>query len=169
MMVHATVDKHLRHLVLMSYPQVHIAKSIHRGWGEGNLTRAQVGCLLVSLLLAMGCDTGPPEYPVSGVVEYNGVAVPTGWVLFKSADHGQTSAAIDPEGHYETLLPAGKYMIGVSAPRKSSAVGMDTFEEGPLPPHVPIRFSLPDKTGIVLTVEQKEANPFDIEIKERQR
>lgn len=130
--------------------------------------------LFLSVVLVLsaivGCGVGKPKlYPVSGQVKYNDKPVPTGWVLFLSEEGKTVTATIESDGRYQAQLPAGTHRVGVSAPREITTTGFDAFKEGPLPPHVPIKFADPEYTGIVFTVKGEGENVFDITLKSGRR
>ena len=112
--------------------------------------------------VVVGCtDSGPKRYAVKGVVTFNKKPVPRGWVIFLSQGNDRQTTTIGSEGQYEVELPAGTYRVGVSAPRETTATGLDAFKAGVPPPYVPVRFSLPEHSGIVATVEAVDENEID--------
>ena len=128
--------------------------------------------LVLASGLICGCSEGGPErFPVKGVVTFNGETVPRGWVVFVAEDKQKETAAIGADGGYEAALPVGKYQVGITAPREMTATGMDAFKAETPPPYVPVRFGIPENSGLGATVEAVEENTIDfpLELKRRRR
>ena len=49
----------------------------------------------------------------------------------------------------------------MSAPRETNETGFEAFETGVPPPYVPVRFSQPEQSGGVATVEAIDQNEID--------
>lgn len=125
---------------------------------------------LVLVALIAGCGGGgPPSYTVQGTVTYAEKPVPTGWVIFLASDEQRSTAEIGTDGQYQTELPAGKYQIGISAPRVSDKTAMEAFDERPMMPHVPYRFAMPKSSGLSATIEANDGNRVDLTLKQQKR
>ena len=137
------------------------------------VTRSMVHLKLYSLLAVVllsaavvGCsDGGLERFPVYGVVTFNDNPVPRGWVVFLSESNKKQTATIGSDGQYELELPAGEYRVGVSAPREMKETGMDAFKAQPPKPYVPVRFSQPGHSGVVVKVEPTDENEIDFPLK----
>ena len=67
------------------------------------------------ILLAAGCGAStPPDGEVSGTVSYRGQPVRGGIITFVSDRGVQTSAVIDPIGHYQMKAPSGAMKVTVN-------------------------------------------------------
>ena len=135
---------------------------------------------LVAALVLFGCSKpkGPPKQatvPATGMLTYNGKAVPNASVIFQSIDgkvssHGSTDAAgIFTLSTYGTQdgAPPGRYRVTVAA-------GMaKEVEPGVLAPEpaggfkspVPAKYANPKTTDIVVEVKEQGKNDFTIALK----
>lgn len=129
------------------------------------MMRLEVYAVLVVALLStalVGCtDGGPERFPVKGIVSFNEEPVPRGWVIFLAENDEKETAVIGSDGIYEASLPAGQYRVGVSAPREMEETGLDAFIAETPPPYVPVRFSMPENSGVVAKVEAADENKID--------
>jgi hypothetical protein len=74
---------------------------------------SRLGLLLVFAVVA-GCG-GQRQGKVIGQVTYEGKALPGGWILFRPADARKNAVpvALDEQGHFEAVLPAGEVQVSV--------------------------------------------------------
>lgn len=97
------------------------------------------GLVAASLVVTLGCETGPPQDPttqVTGQVTLNGEPVEAGTISYVGADdrqQGRPSASGEiKNGTYTAQVRAGTKQVQIRAPRESGS---------------------PDVTGLVPTVE----------------
>lgn len=73
-----------------------------------------ISCLL-ALLLLCGCSSAPPEYHLSGTVQYGGQLVPAGQIFFEpdytKGNDGQAGFAYIKDGRFDTR-DRGKGVLG---------------------------------------------------------
>ena len=129
--------------------------------------------LLVALLVATGCDPGPPTGSVTGQVTFRGTPLNEGTISFSSTDGSQVvaSGTIQPDGNYSLLfgtktgIPLGEYSVCVHPP----AVPFDPGNPGPPQPpkefpNIPHQYRTPASsplTGVVAEGEQELS--FDLD------
>lgn len=126
------------------------------------MTRLLSSCLLVAILLSLGC-TDPNEAVVSGTVTVDGEPAEMGSITFIPAD-GLTSTAggAITDGKYRAVVPPGSKKVQI---RVSKIVGQTKLYDTPDSPMQPVyREVLPpkynDQTELVLDVKpgQNEEN-----------
>jgi hypothetical protein len=68
---------------------------------------------LLFLPVVVGC--GPGQGKLTGHVSFNGAPLPGGVLFFRPADtkENSISAAVDEQGNYSTVLPAGEVQISI--------------------------------------------------------
>ena len=128
--------------------------------------------LLLVCLLSAGCGSasGPPLYPVTGKVTFDGKPIEDGRILFREAQ-GQKrgfSGAIK-NGQYSLEATEGKMSVSITAAREVPG----KFEEspaGPDEPKVPVReMYIPKKynseTTLEATVGNSGSNNVNFELK----
>jgi len=71
-------------------------------------------CVCFTLVGIMGCggaDPGPPRFPISGTVNYNGAPVPHGEIIFEpdaeAGNNGPATRAVIDNGAYSTKKGPG--------------------------------------------------------------
>lgn len=98
---------------------------------------------------------------------YHKKAVPTGWVIFLSAERKGSAAQIGADGSFQTELPAGEYGVGMSASRESDKTVMEAFDEAPQRLNVPDYFSDPQYLDLRVTVEADDENKIELTLTDR--
>lgn len=81
--------------------------------------RVAGGCLVLAMVLLVGCQGGKPKATVKGKVTYKGVAVTTGSVNFFLPSKGAgVSANLDANGQFVFTEPVepGSYKVFVQPP-----------------------------------------------------
>ena len=73
----------------------------------------------------------------------------------------ETAAAINEDGSYRLEAVPGTYQVGIASPPELPA-GREAFEQPAPPSLVPDWYGYPGRSGIEVTVEEKEENVFDI-------
>lgn len=132
--------------------------------------------------LSVGCGsrypTGPQKQatvPATGIVTYQGKAVPNASVIFQSLDgkvsaHGSTDAAgtftLSTYGNQDGA-PPGRYKVTVAA---GMAKEVEPGVLAPEPPGgfkspVPAKYANPSTTDIVLEVKEQGRNDFTVQLK----
>ncbi|MBN1588927.1 MAG: hypothetical protein JW888_05380 [Pirellulales bacterium] len=130
-------------------------------------------CVAVSLLLSLvvvGCgESGPPTFPVTGSVTYQGKPLPLGSVMFVPQDkHGQAKGSpIDANGHYQLDAAAGEYMVEVQMIARLRSQPAPDGEGANMDMPV-VDWLIPEKynqfqtSGLKVVVEPKETNQIDL-------
>jgi len=119
----------------------------------------------VFLLVCAGCGGGPAEYEVTGTVTYKDNLIPTGSVTYAPQGGGQLIVtAIAEDGTYKLQAPIGTYEVGIAAIGEV-AEGREGFEQRTPQPLLPGRFSYPSRSGVVVTVEEKDDNLIDLSLR----
>jgi hypothetical protein len=134
--------------------------------------------LLLPALLAAGC--GPSKASVSGMVTFQGRALPSGTVLFHGEDGRVEHALIGADGGYALAdAPTGAVRITVQS-HPAMPAGFPTSGEGPppAPPElaamtkdrhdgsrvaIPLRYLDPGQSGLTCTV-RPGSQTHDIEL-----
>ena len=120
--------------------------------------------LVCAILLATGCaDDGPQKYPLTGKVTFRDKVVPAGSVTLAPQGGGKLVAtAIHQDGSYRLEALPGTYHVGVASVTPDMPTGKEAFGQPGPPSMVPDWYSYPGRSGIEVTVEEKEENVFDI-------
>jgi hypothetical protein len=118
--------------------------------------------LLGPALLAGCSPSGPPTYPVSGTVLFDGKPLPRGDIIFHAArgDLGADAGKIK-DGKYSFRAKAGKKKVAILA---SKAVpGKRDPIMGPLiENYIPARYN--DETTLTTEVRESGENQFDFQL-----
>ena len=119
--------------------------------------------LVGAILLATGCtDRRPQTYPLTGKVTIGDQVVPSGSVTLAPRGGGRlVVTAINEDGSYRLEAVPGTYQVGIASPPELPA-GREAFEQPAPPSLVPDWYGYPVRSGIEVTVEDKEENVFDI-------
>lgn len=126
----------------------------------------------LAIVLCSGCGGGgPPTYPVSGSVVYDGKPVPTGMVALVPAASGpRATGAIAADGSFTLEAPAGDYKVAVLAPRETSMGDLsennwvEAFRKSSPEPYVPGLYSDPETTPLSFTVTPDGENLCTLKI-----
>jgi len=125
-------------------------------------SRLNPAVLLLLLCGAIGCNSGPTFYDVTGTVTCDGVPIEVGEIIFVASDNGSTPAAgTIQNGTYQVKLPAGKKKVKIAASRKipgKGAMGEDYVYQSYIPP----RYN--DKTTLEAEVTSVPVNHFDFSL-----
>ena len=116
-------------------------------------------------LLSIGCGEQAPElFDVSGRITYKKNILTSGSVTFAPKGGGDLIVvAISADGEYKLQAPVGTYEVGVAS-MAEIADGKEGFEQAAAKPTLPGKYSYPSRSGIVVTVEEKELNQLDIQL-----
>lgn len=109
-----------------------------------------------------GCgDAGPPTYPVSGVVSYQGKPLPAGVILFRPKQGPATSAEIGPDGRYALTAVEGSHAVQVvSLDLPPGSENNDELLAGARS-YIPTKYNRFQTSGLQATVEAKDENNID--------
>ena len=114
------------------------------------------------LVVLLGCGTSsPPQFEVRGRVTYKQAAILNGSVTFAPQGGGELIVVGISDGDYQLQAPAATYEVAVTA-MGEVAEGREGFEQKATRPQLPSRFSHPSRSGIVVSVEEKEINQIDL-------
>jgi len=114
-----------------------------------------------ALALAGDEKPDPKGEAVSGRITFKGKPLAGGTVTFASKDGKTTvAAAIDAEGAYKAVVPAGDYAVAITTlvPKKKD----DKDPPVKLPP-IPAKYGDPKTTPLTATVKDGK-NTFDIQL-----
>ena len=130
-----------------------------REFSQGRRALISVG--LFAILVAAGCgDDGPSRYRVSGTVQFNGLPVPGGEIIFSpdasQGNSGPGSFAMIKQGKYETFRDKG----AVAGPHRITISGYNAMP-GQIPDDQIIELFPLYQTTVELT-EQDQQHDFDI-------
>jgi hypothetical protein len=118
--------------------------------------------LFLALAVAVGCNSGPGVYDVTGTVSLDGVPIEDGEIVFVAADNGTAPGAARIErGAFALKLPAGKKKVKIAASRKvpgKGAMGDDFVYQS----YVPAQFN--EQTTLEAEVAPGGANRFDFKL-----
>ena len=126
----------------------------------------RLASLAVVLGIAIGCDTGPTTFSVSGTVTYKGQPLKSGLINFKEPRGRPLGGGIRPDGTYEFDVPAGEYQVRIDAP----APLPEGHQPGdPLPQGVerlaPLKYASFGSSGLSATVRAEGgAQTIDFEL-----
>lgn len=122
---------------------------------------------LSCLLLTAGCDGGPAVYDVAGRVTYQGEAVDSGTINFRSDDGKLYGGGLQANGQYEYRLPQGEYAVRIDAPTPLPS----GWKEGdPLPTDArrlaPLKYASFRSSGLTALVSaDANSHSIDFELK----
>lgn len=133
---------------------------------EPDQTLLRMWAIMFLLLLPIGCGKrGPDVFGVSGQVTYKDNAITSGSVTFAPKGGGDLIVvAISDDGGYQLQAPVGTYEVGVAS-MAEIAEGREGFEQQSVKPTLPGEYSYPSRSGVVVTVVEKELNQIDIQLK----
>ena len=118
-----------------------------------------------ALLLAgvAGCgDSGPPTYPISGAVTFEGKPLPTGSMTFiPQASSARTTVAKIVDGQYATELTEGAWTVNIQAVRETGPV-IPALGEAPREQYIPAKYNR-ESTLTVSVPTDKAEHDFDLE------
>jgi hypothetical protein len=136
---------------------------------------ASASLLVLALLVATGCDSGPKRYGVSGAVTYKDQPIESGIISFvPKGEPAPAAGATISDGKYEVpnssgLLP-GEYDVIISVPTAAPAKETSDEEEGPgeggekaTAETLPAKYNL--ETELKAVVKAGEDNEFDFHLK----
>lgn len=122
-------------------------------------TRYATMLMLTGVFLCASCsrrDTGPPRYPVSGVLTYKGKPISDARISFTSSElHVRLAADTNPDGTFEVRtatadgLPVGEYSLTVRP-----APGGDEENINMNRPEIPKRFWTAKTSDLRRSVEE---------------
>lgn len=140
--------------------------------------------LVATLVIALGCDSGPKTGRVTGTVSHNGEKVPEGTVTFYPAQGGRPAIGrIQPDGTYELSTFGsgdgaliGEYKVAIEAKRviggaaEPKSLKEELAQAGAVssaPPSirwlVPQKYSSAESSDITATVQSGQ-NEIDFEL-----
>jgi len=130
------------------------------------ITNRYLAVWICALLLVGGCgEEVPQKYQVAGMVTFRDKVVPTGSITFAPRGGGKlVVTAIGQDGSYRLEALPGTYQVGVASVAEVAA-GKAGFEQRTQPSMLPDWYSYPGRSGIEVTVEEKEENVFDISLR----
>jgi hypothetical protein len=122
-----------------------------------------VTCLgICTLVIAIGCDSGPKLIPISGRVTIDGKPLEMGAVTVWVKDYRPSYGMIDKDGRFELMThkpgdgcPVGEFPVTVTSETASKADVMTYF--------VPMRYKDPAQSKLSILVEQPR-NDWEIEL-----
>jgi hypothetical protein len=137
--------------------------------------------LAASLLGCRGAEDLPPLAPVHGRVTFQGKPLPAGWVIFRpdvrqgNAAQHEARGLIDAEGNYQLSTPVGtslrvgvvpgQYRVAVADPKELDKTAPRKHGKKPEPKSlIPLKYSNPDSSGIVVQVTEGASGDYDIEL-----
>ena len=131
--------------------------------------------LLFACLFLTGCgsSSGPPVYPVTGNVTFDGERIQEGRVLFREVGGQQRGFGASIEnGRYALEATEGKMLVNITAARDVPGKFAES-PAGPDEPQVPVReMYIPNKynsqTKLEATVESSGSNNLDFELKSQE-
>lgn len=141
--------------------------------------RRTLACMLVFLLAGCGRNTGD----VSGKVTYQGKPLVCGSVQFAGSDGQPRLSAIDKEGNYSlknALAGENRILVFSLDPRREAEAARRNrmnnpgkpIEEPSVDPElskrwfpIPEKYSDPQKSDLVFTIQAGKMNTYDIDLK----
>ncbi len=120
--------------------------------------------LVLGVVVLAGCGraAGPPTYPVSGRVTYQGAPLERGTVLFVPETGPAAGATIAADGTFSLRAVAGKHQVGVSSvPEPPPGIEPMTYDA---PPLIPPRYSRPHSSGLTAEVQAGRDNRVTFEL-----
>ena len=110
----------------------------------------------------VGADHGPQKYSLTGKITFRYKVVPTRSVTSAPQGAGKLAAtAINQDSSHRLEVAPGTYRVGVASVAKVAS-GREGFEQPTVPSMMPDWYSYPGRSGIQVTVEEKEENVFNI-------
>lgn len=115
----------------------------------------------------IGCGpTGPVEYPVTGVVTYQGKPLPLGSIFFHPQGGKMAVTTIDQDGRYSLKVIEGASRVTIQAIPPAPPGKDDPFSPDYVPPTslIPLKYSKATQSGLTAEVKSTEENviPFDL-------
>jgi hypothetical protein len=144
--------------------------------GDGPRWKPLLCGLAVAVLCVSICgcgESGPPKYPVTGAVTYQGKPLPTGAVMFFPTKGVPVGGTIAADGTYRFEAPAGTYKAAVRAvakPRGKDPTTVSPEEAAGMSPQrqqgtlIPLKYSEIATSGLSYEVKAGEDNRIDINL-----
>ena len=129
-----------------------------------------VAWLLFAIVLtdAGGCGPGgPPRFPVSGEVRFEGEPVQDGIVSLFSRETGIASGGrLDAQGRFRVTegMPAGSYVVTVRPPPSDVAPPMVAPDPAVAYPNIPKKYWSDTTSDLTATVESSRREPLRIDL-----
>ncbi len=128
----------------------------------GAVTLGKTLILGVVVLAGCGRAAGPPTYPVSGRVTYQGAPLERGTVLFVPEQGPAAGATIASDGTFRLRTVAGRHWVGVtSVPEPPPDVEPEDYHASPL---IPARYNRPHSSGLTAEVQPVGDNRVTFEL-----
>ena len=128
------------------------------------ITKSKLLWLLAAMLMAIGCRrSGPPTYPVSGKVTYNGAPVADGSIILMPLDKGLSpDAGKISSGRFAFAAKAGTKKVEIRASRE---VGQVIREMGvkARQSYIPNKYNV--ETTLTAEVVSRGKNEFTFDLK----
>ena len=128
---------------------------------------SSLALLICSCLAACGPGaSGPRTYSVSGQVSFDQKPVSKGQIIFRPSDEQLHPVASNIEdGEYELRLPAGEYLVVVTASREVPGK-FDTSNPGEKTPiieqYIPEEFNARSTLHVMIAQENSQTHNFDL-------
>jgi hypothetical protein len=125
-----------------------------RSVGDPGLRVASPLVLLAGCLVLAGCGpSGPPTYPIAGVVTYDGKPLPTGTLtLIPDSPKARTTVAPITDGVYSTAITAGEWTVNIMAVRNTGPVD-PKLKEAPREQYLPAKYNRQSTMKVTSPVE----------------
>ena len=126
------------------------------------MVRVRNGMLLVAIVVAVGCDSGPNANPVSGKITYEGKPVTSGLINFRAEGKRPLGGGIQPDGTYQFDLPPGTYKVRIDTPGALPPGWKEGDPPGQMGPRqVPEKYADFTASGLTATVTEDSSQPID--------
>ena len=133
-----------------------------------NLRPLAILSFLFCALLFTGCGpSGPVEYPVSGVVTYQGKPLSLGTIFFQPKGGKMAVATIDKKGRYSLKVVEGTSRVTIQAIPPSPPGRDNPLEPGYVAPKslIPLRYSKATQSDLDAEVKPSDANVISFDLK----
>lgn len=107
------------------------------------------GCLVLA-----GCGpSGPPTYPIAGVISFDGKPLPTGTLTLIPEDpKARTTVAKIADGAYATEITEGEWTVNIMAVRNTGPVD-PKLKEAPREQYLPAKYNRQSTLKVTSPVE----------------